>query len=1226
MATRNISTKLAISGESEYRAALKNINSELKALQSSLKLTQSQYQTNANSMQALSAKGEALRKVYEAQKKKVDELKSALDNARKAEQEYAKQKETLASKIEANNKALDALKKTTGDTTKEEEKLNAENAKLQKEMEGVDAKLSAAQRGANDWQIQLNNAQIKLNDLDAELQKNDKYMDEASKSADGCAHSIDEFGNEVHEASDEVKTMASIMASREIIDFGNNLKQALGDCIKSFADFEEGMAGVKRTTGIVGPELDELGAYFKQLSTEIPLSTKELTDIATTAGQLGVKGKDNVQQFTEVMAKLATTTDLTAETAATMLAQFANITHVTDYERLGSVVASLGDATATTATKVVEMSQGIAAAGTQAGMSERDIMAISAAVGSLGIESAAGGTAMSTLISTIYKATQKGGDSLRDFASVAGMSAGQFKKYWEEDAVGALNAFITGLNDTERNGKSAVVILDELGITNVRQTRAILGLAEAGDLLTGTIEQANQAWEENVALDEKAAIMFDTMNAHMTTLENATDNLKKEIGAALAPTINELLDQGQDVIEGITRFVQKHPELTSALVTVAGSIVGITTAIAGVKAAYKALDFLGMTKGLKNIATIAVEAGGGISGLGAALGAMATSAGIAGVALLSIYTISDRCKDLKEIGFLGEGHTLDEYAENVENYKKQIEDLKVEYDNLVACGGDLTMVMDAQDLAAQGLRHATEEYDAALEAARQAGEEVAQATDDLTGAYTNAGYSLDDVKLDLQDIAEAYNEAYESAKGSLEGQIGLFDEYAKNIAEETDTAVEMLDLWQKQVGNLDEYTRNLEKAAKYGLDDGLVRSLADGSTESAGYLATIIQEIENCANGTGTIGTSAEEAVAKFNDAFKATEEAKDNLAETMAAIQTSLEDALTAMQGQLDEGVSFDEFYSGVDTAFDEVGIKFHDIGINIGAGLEQGMQEKSTEVNSAVETVMGDMTDAAMAKVGEHSPSTVFKEIGVNLDLGLIEGINQERGNVENAVTDMGDSVTKIMEESSTTATSQFVAAFQRMNSQLVTVMAACRNTITSPMSTIPSYMTSIGSSIVDGMINGLYNRSNALYNAVWNIVSNAIATAQSAAGVSSPSRKTKAIFEYVGEGMIVGIESKKQEINKATEDVVKSAVSFDSNTIQSLSKEFNSSLPDFSGIFSDEETKSRKSSKDGDTNTDNRVITNNFEFHIVTQPGQDNEELAEYVMDYIQSAMDRERSVFN
>jgi hypothetical protein len=152
---------------------------------------------------------------------------------------------------------------------------------------------------------------------------------------------------------------------------------------------------------------------------------------------LGI-AQDKVEQFTTVMAKLATTTDLSADEAATMLAQFANITGLNDYERLGSVIAELGDATATTASKVVQMSQGMAASASIAGMSPTDIMAIAAAVGSLGVEAQAGSTAMSTLINTLYKATETG-ENLEAFAAVAGMSAEQFKQAWGENAVGAMD-------------------------------------------------------------------------------------------------------------------------------------------------------------------------------------------------------------------------------------------------------------------------------------------------------------------------------------------------------------------------------------------------------------------------------------------------------------------------------------------------------------------------------------------------------------------------------------------------------------------------------------------------------------------------------------------------------------------------------------------------------------------------------------------------------------------
>ena len=91
MATRTISTKLAIDGESEYRASLTRINGEIRTLQSSLKLTESQFQTNANSIAALTAKGEALNSLYSAQEGQVKKLREALENARSAEAKYAQE-------------------------------------------------------------------------------------------------------------------------------------------------------------------------------------------------------------------------------------------------------------------------------------------------------------------------------------------------------------------------------------------------------------------------------------------------------------------------------------------------------------------------------------------------------------------------------------------------------------------------------------------------------------------------------------------------------------------------------------------------------------------------------------------------------------------------------------------------------------------------------------------------------------------------------------------------------------------------------------------------------------------------------------------------------------------------------------------------------------------------------------------------------------------------------
>ena len=72
MPTRKITTRLEITGESEYKSALSRINTELKNLQSALKLTDSEFQAQTNSMEALQKKSDALTAVYEVQRRKKD--------------------------------------------------------------------------------------------------------------------------------------------------------------------------------------------------------------------------------------------------------------------------------------------------------------------------------------------------------------------------------------------------------------------------------------------------------------------------------------------------------------------------------------------------------------------------------------------------------------------------------------------------------------------------------------------------------------------------------------------------------------------------------------------------------------------------------------------------------------------------------------------------------------------------------------------------------------------------------------------------------------------------------------------------------------------------------------------------------------------------------------------------------------------------------------------------
>ena len=134
------------------------------------------------------------------------------------------------------------------------------------------------------------------------------------------------------------------------------------------------------------------------------------------------------------------------------------------------------------------------------------------------------------------------GKDLENFAQVAGMTGEQFKKAFQEDAAGAMLAFIGGLADAERNGQSAVAVLDEMGITEIRLSDTLLRGTNAIELFHKSLDMANTAWKDGTALKEEAAKRYDTLEAKIAMVQNALTDLRIDIGERLQPYIESFLE------------------------------------------------------------------------------------------------------------------------------------------------------------------------------------------------------------------------------------------------------------------------------------------------------------------------------------------------------------------------------------------------------------------------------------------------------------------------------------------------------------------------------------------------------------------------------------------------------------------------------------------------------------------------------------------------------------
>lgn len=316
-------------------------------------------------------------------------------------------------------------------------------------------------------------------------------------------------------------------------------------------EFESAFAGVKKTTDATAEEYAILRQEIVAMTREIPATASEIAKVAEVAGQLGIE-KENLLDFSRVMIDMGESTNLVAEEAASALAKFVNITGMAPehYEKLGSVVVDLGNNFATTEADIVEMATRLAASGELAGFTEAQIMAMAASMSSVGIEAEAGGSAMSKMIKKVQVAIETNKASVADYAQVAGKSVAQFKEDFEKDGLSAVSSFIAGLNDIERHGKSATVILDELGLTEIRLSNTLLSLANADELMFEAVEMANKAWEDGTALAIEAGRRYETTESQINLLKNGLT----EMGIAMYDQFNAPLREG---VSTLTDFVHQ---------------------------------------------------------------------------------------------------------------------------------------------------------------------------------------------------------------------------------------------------------------------------------------------------------------------------------------------------------------------------------------------------------------------------------------------------------------------------------------------------------------------------------------------------------------------------------------------------------------------------------------------------------------------------------------------
>lgn len=594
-------------------------------------------QAEARVKQAAQTHGQYGQKLEET-KGKSAALKGAIEGQKASLKELADAGLKNTSVYAEEAAELERLKEEYREAQKEVAKLEGAYAKSDKAMADADRRvqrLTAAQNGARAAQAEM----------ERELERLNQRVKNHADALEAASAKLKTYSESAKSAGAWQTKLGGAMskASAGIVSAG---AAAAGAAVQWESDF----AGVRKTVNGTAEELEAIEQALLDMGENKGAKYSELAEIAANAGQLGI-ATSNVAAFTGTMADLAQTTDLTAGAASTAFAQYANITRMPqeNISRLGSVTVELGNNLATTESKTVDFATAIAAAGSQAKMTDAEIFGIAAGLSSLGLEAQAGGTAFSRALSGMQAAVETGSEDLQRYADVAGMSAQEFADAFQTDAAGAFIRFVQGLSS---GSQSAIVMLDEMGVTETRLRDTLLRASSASDLLTQSVSMANAAWEQNTALTQEASVRYATSASRMQMLGNKVQRTAISFGNSLLPVLEDVMGAADGIVEkfsGLDESQRKQILTWGAYAAAAGpavTLIGKANGAIGTATGALSKMFSAMASGGASLSSVAGSVGALLGPAGIA--ALAAGAGLAAYKFIDWASGAKAARDAME--------------------------------------------------------------------------------------------------------------------------------------------------------------------------------------------------------------------------------------------------------------------------------------------------------------------------------------------------------------------------------------------------------------------------------------------------------------------------------------------------------------------------------------------------------------------------------------------------
>lgn len=308
----------------------------------------------------------------------------------------------------------------------------------------------------------------------------------------------------------------------------------------------------------------------KMITTEIPMSYKEIGELAAAGAQGGIETVD-LSKFSELAAKMGVAFDMEAGEAGKKMANWkaAFGMDMNELQALGDKVNYLGNNSAASAASISNVISRVGALGEVAGVGSGEVAGLGAAMVAMGTDDDVAATGIKKVLTTLASGGNKASEA------ILGIGGADLSKAMKADGAGTIiKVFekIKALKPEEQTG----ALRDIFGQQNIG---AIAPLLNNLDLVKEYLGMVGDKSKYAGSMQKEFEAQANTTANQLKILKNQAIDAGMVVGGIMLPYFKKGVEKLQEMATKIKDFADKNPEAAKSILKIVGALAGIAVAV-----------------------------------------------------------------------------------------------------------------------------------------------------------------------------------------------------------------------------------------------------------------------------------------------------------------------------------------------------------------------------------------------------------------------------------------------------------------------------------------------------------------------------------------------------------------------------------------------------------------------------------------------------------------------